>query len=455
MSGGAVLLCTHAGVAPPPGATLVERLCERPAAAATALRETGATRVVLGLCEQQPSPALLAELRRAGAEPFGVAPVDLAGRAPADALALIAGAQARLDALAPDERGRPVLTDGRVSRRALFSFAAAIAHAPVAVVDEGRCAGTARCGGCVESCPVDAIAATTPVPTVDPGACTACGRCIPACPRGALRLSGAATEQIEAQLDRLVQAFRGVVFACASAGAEAPAGWALVELPTLALVTPGWLLQLHTRGVEVELAPCGDACCSGVAAVEACARRVLEQAGEPAARTVGQLRLREPDASAGAIRALATPGATAVIADDAAALGLVDVDPERCTLCSACETACPAQALRLDESASAGSVLRFSAGRCVACGRCASACPEGAIEVRRGLDFARLLQGEVDLVRAAAERCGSCGRPLAPAAMRRRLHELLGRDEDSALDLCAPCAARSGASAAHTISFEH
>ncbi len=71
---------------------------------------------------------------------------------------------------------------------------------------------------------------------------------MPGCPSGALRLAGSATAQTEAQLDALVQGVDGIVLACRAAAATAPPGWGLVELPTLALVTPGWILQLRARG---------------------------------------------------------------------------------------------------------------------------------------------------------------------------------------------------------------
>jgi len=443
----AVLVCGRVPAAadPPSTATVVDDLCERPAAAAAALREADADRVVLGLCERRPSGELVSALVRAGAAPFGIETVALGARPPEEAARLIAGARAKLVALSADERGRPVLRQGGMSRRTLFSPGGVMTYAPVAALDETACAGTARCSLCVERCPEDAIAVTLPLPTIDPGACTACGLCVPGCPQGALRLSGAATVQTEAQLEELMPGATGIVFACRKADADAPPGWALVELPTLALLTSGWILQVRARDVDVRLAPCGSACCAGAPAVEELADRVLLENGAPRATRPERIRLTEPYATAEAIRHLVPPGSTAVIEAEASPLGLLTLDRERCTLCGACATACPTEALRLDE-ATEETVLRLRADACIGCSRCATACPEQALDVRPGIDFARLQQDAVDLVRAPRETCDACGADLPPGPMRRRLREILPELAGAPLELCARCATTAAAS---------
>ena len=413
--------------------TLVLDADLRPEEAAAALRNAGASRVVVTSRGRPVNAELLAALRRAGAEPFGIETVAVDGRRPEEAAVLVAAACAKLDALPPDERGRPRINGGAVSRRSLFSPGTMLTQTPVAVVDESMCVGSARCGLCVEQCPEDAIAGSLPRPAVDPGACTACGLCVPRCPSGALRLAGSATAQTEAQLDELVKGVAGVVLACRTAAATAPPGWGLVELPTLALVTPGWILQLRTRGLDVRTQPCRDArCAAGAEAAEAFAGLLANDV----ARENGPVHLTEPQATVEVARRLDRTG---VLESDASPLGVVTLDAACCTLCGACATACPTDALRFDETPEETTVA-LRPGSCVACGRCAAACPEHAVEVRRALDFARLRRDSAELAWAPRETCSACGGLLPPKPMRRRLREILPELADAPLGLCAACA---------------
>jgi ferredoxin len=444
MSAVAVLLCRQAEqdhVLPRDGSgAVVDHLCERPLDAAAALRSLGADRVVLGLCGRRAPAELLSALRRAGARPFGIEAVTLRGRSEREAAAVVAGAVARLERLVPGERGKQVRTPGPVSRRALFSLSSVLTEAPVAVLEPGDCLGTARCGLCLERCPAHAIDAAGGLPSIDPSACTACGACVPGCPTGALRLAGASTAQIEAQLGALLEGCDKVVFACASADAVAPPGWALIELPSLGLLTPGWILQARARGADVALAPCEGSCCAGAAEVRALADRIAP-ARDGATTDHHPLRLDEPRATAEAVLVLSSTRASSRIEHAASPLGLFELDEDRCTVCGACTTACPASALELRHGETE-TALFFDPAACVACRRCVTACPEQAIDVRPGIAFDRLKTGAVALTVAAHERCTVCGTELPPRRMRARVNELLGRP-DAPLELCAGCATRA------------
>jgi len=67
----------------------------------------------------------------------------------------------------------------------------------------------------------------------------------------------------------------------------------------------------------------------------------------------------------------------------AAARGLPELDPVRCTGDAACVAVCPTGAIKL-----AGSVWSLDAGACILCGACARACPEDAIRLGHQIELA-------------------------------------------------------------------
>jgi len=94
-----------------------------------------------------------------------------------------------------------------------------------------------------------------------------------------------------------------------------------------------------------------------------------------------------------------------------APLGHIRVDSDKCTLCMACASVCPAKAL------SAGGDtprLDFHEANCVQCGLCSRACPESAISLQARLIHDR----EPRRVRQVLEAeppfcCVSCGKAFA------------------------------------------
>ena len=439
----AILVCSRVGLDELPDrfpTLVVDDLCRSPAAAAQALQTVGATRVVLGLCDHRAGGDVLAALRRAGAEPFGIEAVAV--KEADEPLRLLAAAAAKLTRLAPDEPARQLLSAHALSRRALFSRGF-IDHAPVAVIDDDLCVGTVRCRLCTAACPSDAIDSHGAYPLVDVSACSGCAACIRPCPTNAIHLSGAAPAQLEAQLKELLEFAEGILFACENArAAAAPAGWALVTLPTLALVTPGWILQIRARGREVELLGCGGACCSGTAATQMFAERLLDDRHCSPRSPAPPLRLSEPTATVEALQRISSSPSESAIEDPESPLGLLTLTADRCTLCGACATSCPTHALQLDDQTDEA-VLRYRHGACTACGCCVSVCPENALALARGIRPALLRTGAQPLLSAPHETCSECAAPLPPQALRKRLRELLPDLAGSPLSICAVCARRA------------
>ena len=251
--------------------TIVEHLCDRPTAAAAAMRAAGSSRAVVGVCRRHvPAAGLRARARRNGSDAFDVAIVRVPRtRGAAAATSTIAAAVGRLAAMPTGEPSRKVAIQGGRSRGALLRLAPAVSLEPVAAVEADRCVGVSRCGLCAATCPTGAIAAGEGAARVTTADCTACGRCLAACPTGAIRLSACSERQIEAQLAGLLDGPASrVVLACTAVldvRGDAPGldDWALVEVPALAIVTPGWVAQTLLAGAShVWLYPCDGECCA-------------------------------------------------------------------------------------------------------------------------------------------------------------------------------------------------
>lgn len=330
--------------------------------------------------------------------------------------------------------------------------------------------GAIRCGLCAAACPHDAIGTEDGAVGIDGGACDACGHCVPACPTGALHLTGAGPRQIEAQLEEILPA-PGVVFRCRKATAflgRLPVEWTEVELPSLAPVTVGWLLQALAAGAgAVRLAPCNGTCCDRVTSRIDLCRTILTRLGDVTAAlrvaalddqiaglplleplagvTSARIVLTEPAATVDALARLAAGAPIPRFDHPASPLGLLAAATTGCTLCGSCAVACPTRALSLDETGEE-LMLGHDPRLCTACGLCVNACPEHVLSVRAGIDVASLATATMELARARRQVCRGCGCELPVSATARRVRELLAprwpQLAAGTNEVCADCARR-------------
>lgn len=288
-------------------------------------------------------------------------------------------------------------------------------------------------------------------------------------------------------------AARGVVLACANAGIADLVNerWLPLEVPSLELVTIGWLLQLPRAGVQVALAGCADAACSarrgelaglcgalgdhggvplrpvpgrgcawcldigtGGCAGGADAEQVTLR--EPAATVTGLRALLEPSRPAGAVPLPGSrPGAAAVGQALALVLGAGPAGPRlsavelaagACSSCGICARVCATGALRAEP----GGGLTFDPALCTGCDVCVAMCPEGALSRRPTADPAAAARGRQPAGPVAPVRlCSACGQPsaggIAESVVAARLAAsfpaIAARLRDG--DRCADCLLRA------------
>jgi ferredoxin len=129
-----------------------------------------------------------------------------------------------------------------------------------------------------------------------------------------------------------------------------------------------------------------------------------------------------------------------------AGFGRVVVETEGCTLCLACVSACPTQALADNLGRP---MLRFNESLCVQCGLCAQTCPEKVISLEPRLAFDAYSRPPVVLKEEDPFCCTVCGKPFGTrSAIERVIAKLEGRhwmfsDEGaerlSLLKMCEDC----------------
>lgn len=91
-----------------------------------------------------------------------------------------------------------------------------------------------------------------------------------------------------------------------------------------------------------------------------------------------------------------------------APFGTVHVDTDGCTLCLACVSACPVQALSDDPERP---TLAFQEDLCVQCGLCATTCPEKVITLEPRIDFEAWKGGKRVIKQEEPFHCIACAKP--------------------------------------------
>jgi ferredoxin len=402
---------------------------------------------------------LQAAIRKCGFDPFGVPLIDISGAVGDSArlAVMIAGAVARAGAFAGSrpEHARPVMA-GTMSRRSLLTIPRPH-YVAVPAVALDLCAAGDGCRACVGVCPEGAYRWSGGRIELDKGACVSCGQCVTGCPTGAITNPSVSGTALLAEVSALVATSPeavGVIFTCAQSKVPVTdPGWFQVEVPCTGMVPGTWPVASLLLGAgAATIRPCADGGCplardDSATSAASFSRSLVEAAGFAADLVPGRPGSVPPPlfevpglvdpfgvhGPAEVALALAAAGEPFAVAGVASPLGVVEIDPSSCTLCTMCSQSCPTGALA-HEYADGRLALSFDASECTGCGQCMPQCPEssrGAITLHRKAETADLSFGRRVVNEAQTVACESCGEPVAPAAMLDRIQSLLG-DEHAA-----------------------
>jgi len=127
-----------------------------------------------------------------------------------------------------------------------------------------------------------------------------------------------------------------------------------------------------------------------------------------------------------------------------ALFGRLAVNTDACTLCMACVSTCPAQALQDGQDTPA---LKFIESNCVQCGLCTQACPESALTLQPQYQWDSVAARNVETLNEDEPfHCISCRTPFATSGVIAAMAERLGGhwmfQDDKAvrrLKMCGDC----------------
>lgn len=326
-----------------------------------------------------------------------------------------------------------------------------------------------HCRRCASACHADALSLSPDVLEVDHARCTGCGGCVPACPAGALRLSGFSPARFLAALDGAPE----VHLHC---GASQDGGGGVV-IPCFKVLDERLLTAARADGVEIVhlhgLEQCAGCRHGG-------ARDSLARIGRRLERRLGasapQLRQATPGESfeAGSRERQDQPQLNrraflrfaGVRASLEAARWLVPVEEDdepgtdlpffqgdlteirqahpyhaplaarveqvpwaagrplpwrlrtlaaHCTACLVCGQRCPTGALLAHEEGRAALAISFEPARCTDCGLCNALCPVDAIAIQPARRASQVAAPRATLMMRQLTACARCGDGFEPA----------------------------------------
>lgn len=363
-------------------------------------------------------------------------------------------------------------------------------------------AGQVGCTKCLDTCPAGAITELGDAIAIDPAICGGCGGCAALCPTGAIAYRYPQGNDLIKRIQALGLSFAEagganpillvhderfggeVITMMARFGRGLPAHVIPMSIHAVSMVSHIAFATAFTAGFErvvMLLDPGMPDTHDALQEEAALITEILSRLGYDPTDRVIMINERDPEAvtdllydlqpmpacartrftasggrretariALGALAEAAPERIDVIALPPGAPYGRIHLDQEACTLCLACVSTCPADALGDNPDKP---TVRFTEAACVQCGICAAACPESAITLEPRLNLAPDAMQPETLHEEEPFECTECGKAFASKSTIARItqalaghHSMYQSEERIAmLQMCEDCRVKARA----------
>lgn len=333
----------------------------------------------------------------------------------------------------------------KVSRRALLrtpiNAIREYVSAPI-ISDPVKCESINKCSKCLSACPHNALSGKPPEVQIE--ACTGCGLCVAYCPFDLIDMPGWNTQKLIEIVKDVKRACNELTVLIATRDQARNIDEILDVIKTPVVVelvdNVNWvneriIITLLMNGVDKILINYDPSKTNSMPTFTSLVRQ-----GLPIIIIKSNIELEKLKKLVEEMPRRVKLGGISVNTSTPVR-GMVEIGGN-CTLCGACESICPTNAL-LQRSVEDEVYLTFYHDRCVGCGLCKRVCPHDAIIVSYVFN-SEMFGKELILARDKIAKCRRCGEPLGPYSKMLRLEEMLkargyGSNVIESLWLCEKC----------------